>query len=270
MPDENIAKTLGIMQDKHSGSAQERLPLVSIITAVLNAQDSLAECIESVLAQDYPNVEHIILDGGSLDKTVDILRVYEGRIAYWKSEPDKGVYDAWNKGLGVARGEWIGFLGADDRYTSSAISSYMQAAEDHPDVDYLSSQVEWQHSTGYSRIIGGPWSWSRFRRTMCSAHVGSLHHRRFFEKYGKYDTSYRITADYELLLRAGTGLRSVFVPELSARMKSGGLSDSVRALREACRAKMTTGKVSKFTSLTDLYWAIAKYKSRGMVYRLLR
>src|ERR1700732_3837604 len=94
----------------------DEFPPVSIITAVFNGQDSIASCIQSVLRQNYPNIEHIIVDGGSTDGTVEVLRHYGGQIATWISEPDAGVYDAWNKGLKLASGHWIAFLGADDIY----------------------------------------------------------------------------------------------------------------------------------------------------------
>jgi glycosyltransferase involved in cell wall biosynthesis len=80
-------------------------PLVSVITAVFNGDQYLAGCLESVSSQDYPNIEHIVLDGGSTDSTVNILRQYSDRVAYWASEHDSGVYDAWNKGLREAHGD---------------------------------------------------------------------------------------------------------------------------------------------------------------------
>ncbi|HZY74346.1 MAG TPA: glycosyltransferase family 2 protein [Edaphobacter sp.] len=245
------------------------LPLVTVITAVFNGSDCIAACIESVLHQNYPNIEHIILDGGSTDGTVAVLRKYEDQIALWKSEQDNGVYDAWNKGLELAQGEWIAFLGADDEYLPGAITTYMKLAREHPRADYLCSQVKWLHSSGYSKIIGGLWEWPRFRRSMCTAHVGSMHRRRLFKQYGYFDTSYRITADYEFLLRPGAELRSAFIKYVSVRMKAGGVSDSIAALLEASRAKHETGKLSQGTAKADLLWAILKYKVRSFVHPLL-
>jgi cellulose synthase/poly-beta-1,6-N-acetylglucosamine synthase-like glycosyltransferase len=103
-------KSVGMHVQCDATSSSPDIRVVGVITAVFNGHDHIADCIESVINQDYPNVEHIILDGGSTDGTVTILRSYEGRIAFWKSEPDKGVCDAWNKGLKLARGEWIAFL----------------------------------------------------------------------------------------------------------------------------------------------------------------
>jgi glycosyltransferase involved in cell wall biosynthesis len=218
-------------------------PLVSVITATYRAAGCLRRCIESVRAQTYAPVEHIVIDGGSDDGTVDLLESCSGALAGWISEPDTGVYDAWNKGLALARGEWIAFLGADDVYLPSAIEDYMSLAAMHPEAMYLSSQVRWTAAGGASRIIGEPWSWPRFQRRMCTAHVGSMHRRSLFESYGRYDTTFRCVADYEFLLRAGADLRTAFLPQVTAEMQGGGLSDSAHALDEAARAKRTTGMV---------------------------
>src|SRR5688572_26809863 len=101
-------------------------PKVSIITAVYNGDLYLEQTIQSVLAQTYANIEYIVIDGGSKDGTVAILKKYASKLAYWVSEPDKGIYDAWNKGVQAATGEWIAFLGADDLLFPDTISLYVQ------------------------------------------------------------------------------------------------------------------------------------------------
>ncbi len=245
------------------------LPLVTVVTAVFNGQPHVAGCLESVLTQDYPNIEHIILDGGSTDGTLDVLRQYDDRVAFWKSEPDKGVYDAWNKGLALAQGEWIAFLGSDDEYLPGAIRAYMELAVQSPNADYLTSHIRWQHSAGYSRQQGGPWSWPLYSRYMCSAHVGSMHRRRLFYKYGQFDLSYKITADYEFLLRPRGALRTAFLPQTTIMMRAGGVSDSTAALHEASRAKIHTGGRARWTALPELALALCKYRARTLVNRLL-
>src|ERR1700748_1400497 len=129
----DIASTFGGKRLKKN-VAENRIdqPLVTVITAVFNGQPHIAGCLESVLEQDYPNIEHIVMDGCSIDGTVDVLRRYDDQIAYWKSERDSGVYDAWNKGLAEARGEWICFLGSDDEFLPGAVSTYMALAAKHP------------------------------------------------------------------------------------------------------------------------------------------
>lgn len=218
-----------------------REPLVSVITAVFNGNDCIAKCIESVLNQDYPYVEHIIVDGGSKDGTVETIRLYENRLALWISEPDSGVYDAWNKGLQLARGEWIAFLGADDSYLPGAISTYMKLARENPNAEFLSSRARLDHITGYAPTFGGPWEWPRFSRAMSTIHVGTMHNRKLFDRYGDFDTKYRIAGDYEYLLRARNTLRTAFTPSVTVVMRAGGLSDSTAGLYEARQAKIENG-----------------------------
>jgi glycosyltransferase involved in cell wall biosynthesis len=243
-------------------------PLVSVITAVVNGQPHVTACLESVLLQDYPNIEHLVLDGVSSDGTVDVLRAYGDRIAYWKSEPDNGVYDAWNKGLREARGEWICFLGSDDVFLPGAVKAYMELAATNPDAEYLSSQVKWVHPSGYHRIIGKCWKWNEFCKRMTTAHVGSMHRRSLYDRLGQYDTSYRSAADYELLLRTRGKLKAAFTPALTVTMTAGGVSCSREALNEEARAKVATGGRSTLLTALELRIANVKYSLRPLRYLL--
>jgi glycosyltransferase involved in cell wall biosynthesis len=233
-------------------------PLVTIVTAVFNGQPFLAGCLESVLSQDYPNIEHIVLDGGSSDGTIDVLRQYDDRIALWRSEPDHGIYDAWNKALLEARGEWICFLGADDQFLPGAVSAYMALAASSPQAEFLSSRVRVIHSTGYERILGCAWTWRKFSRGMCTPHVGSMHRRSLFRRLGTYDTSYRIVADYELLLRARNQLNAAYMPVITVNMRAGGISTTRIALDEQARAKMAAGGRNRALATLEMYLEKAK------------
>jgi len=240
------------------------LPFVTVVTAVFNGQPYLAGCLESVLRQDYSNIEHIVMDGGSRDGTLDVLRQYDDRIAYWKSEPDKGVYEAWNKALEEARGEWICFLGVDDELLPGAVSAYMALAANNPQAEYLSSRVRWVHPSGYERTMGAPWTWRAFSRFMCIAHVGSMHRRSLFERLGIYDTSYRSAADYELLLRARGQLNAAYMPVTTVMMRAGGVSDGGAALVEAKCAKITSGGRNEALAELELQIARAKLMLRPL------
>lgn len=244
------------------------LPLVTVVTAVYNGQPHLKECLESVLAQDYPNIEHIILDGGSSDGTIEVLRQYNDKVAFWISEPDQGVYDAWNKGLRVARGEWLAFLGADDIYLPGAIKAYVDLARKNPEAEFLSSKAKLNHPTGYSPIFGGPWAWPRFSTAMSTVHVGSMHHRCMFERLGYFDKTYRIAGDYELMLRAKEALKTAFTPEVTVVMRAGGLSDSTAGLYEARRAKIETGVRTRSVAEFELRRAILRFHIRRLYLKL--
>ena len=239
-------------------------PLVTVITATFNAAEHLVPCIESVLAQNYPNIEHLIFDGGSTDGTLDILRRYDDRIALWRSQPDKGVYDAWNNALDEARGEWVAYIGADDEYLPGAIAAYIELARQNPNADYISSRALWLHPSGYERIIGLPWSWPAFSNHMTTTHVGSFHRRSLYNSLGKYDITFPTAADYELLLRARNRLRTAFMPTVTVKMRAGGLSDKAPALEEAKRVKLVAGSRHPWMASIDHVIAWVKFILRPL------
>jgi glycosyltransferase involved in cell wall biosynthesis len=205
----------------------------------------LQATIDSLERQTFRDFEHIVLDGASTDGTVRLLEQNSSRIDSWISEPDSGVYNAWNKGLDRARGKWIAFLGADDAYLPNALDEYARWITSWPgqDVQYVSARVDLVKNGNVVRTIGSAWSWPRFSRFMTVAHVGSMHHRSLFEEYGRYDESYRSAADYELLLRPRERLRAAFFDRSTARMQLGGISNAniQVALAEQERVKRTTG-----------------------------
>ena len=233
-------------------------PLVSVITAVYNNRALIAGCLESVLGQSYPNIEVIVMDGASSDGTVEVLQQYNDRIALWRSERDRGIYDAWNKALHEARGEWICFLGSDDEFLPDAVGEYMALAARNPQAEFLSSKLKVVHSSGYIRTLGCPWTWKRFSRTMCTPHVGAMHRRSLFDRLGTYDTSYRIVGDYELLLRARSQLNAAYMPVVTVMMRGGGASNTSIALNEQARAKIATGGRSLVLTALELYFEKAK------------
>ena len=225
---------------------------VSIITAVYNAAPTLEECLLSVRRQSYPEVEHIVIDGGSTDGSVEILQRHSSLLASWISQPDRGVYEAWNKGLSAATGEWIRFLGADDVLLPDAVSGYLTVCHG-TDAQYISSLARLVRPSRPDKIIGQPWSWPAFQLKMTTAHVGSLHRFGLFDKYGNYNTGYKIAGDYELLLRAGKNLDSMFLGEITAVVPAGGVSDRFAALTEIRRAKIRTGGRNRFRAFWELW-----------------
>jgi len=225
---------------------QQGEPLISVITAVYNGAQYIEQTIQSVLSQSFNNFEYVVVDGGSTDGTIEIIKKFEDRIDYWFSEADSGIYDAWNKGLSAARGEWISFLGSDDAYYERALEAYARFIADNvgKDFEYISSRVDLVTSEMEQiQVIGTPWQWETFRKRMKVAHVGSLHHRNLYDRYGLYDTNFKITGDYELLLRPREALRAGFIDVVTAMMRNGGASHNVvRAYTEAKQAKHQSGR----------------------------
>ena len=241
-------------------------PLVTIITAVFNGEKTLEKTILSVINQSYSNIEFIIIDGSSTDGSLDIIKKYEHAIDYWVSEPDGGIYDAWNKGVRLSTGDWIAFLGSDDMYVDGAIQAYATFIEEHPvtTLEYVSSRVNLTKDSKVLGVIGAPWNWSVLRKYMKVAQVGSMHHRCLFEKYGLFDDSYKISGDYEFLLRPGPHLRADFLNAITVNMQIGGASDAnIQVFREVVKAKISTGNRNILMSYFEKYWAIFKWKLRN-------
>lgn len=236
------------------------LPLISIIVAVFNVEKTLQQCIDSIVNQTYQNKELIIIDGGSTDGTVNLLKANLGKITYWISEPDSGIYDAWNKGLKHTAGDWVAFLGADDVYLPDALQVYVDYLIAHQNMqfEYVSSRVNLVNGGKLIRTIGWAWSWNSFRRYMNVAHVGSLHNKALYEKYGTYNTTYKICADYELLLRPKAKLIAGFVNKATVNMSVGGASDSALALRESMLAKVHSG--DRNAVMCHLEYGLALFK----------
>ncbi len=247
----------------NSMQADEAIPVISVITAVFNGAKTLRETINSVVPQLNEEIEYIIIDGGSKDGTVEIIKENSAHLSYWISEKDKGIYDAWNKGLLVARGRYVAFLGADDALESGALRAYLSFMGENPEVEYVSSRIAFGHRHG--RVIGRAWRWSEFRRFMTVAHVGSMHRRDLYERYGLYNTNYRIVGDYEFLLRVGAGLKAGFLDKVTVVMGAEGVSNNSasKAIRETYEAKINTRSTVQVVALLDLIVALVKVRIKA-------
>lgn len=188
-------------------------PLISIITSTYNADRFLHRTIQSIRAQSYANFEWIVVDGGSTDETVFILNQNEEIVDYWISEKDKGIYDAWNKAINLANGEWVCFVGADDYFASGNILAEMAAvAVQDADIDLICGKAALVDPNGNTiRIWGGAWDWGGHKRYQKIAHPGMMHRKKLFEKFGAFNTAYRIAGDYDFLLRLGPGIKASFI-----------------------------------------------------------
>lgn len=223
-----------------SGSPER--PLVTVVTSAMNACGMLPVTIRSVRDQTYDNVEYVVVDGASSDGTVALLREHSDVIDYWQSAKDTGIYDAWNKALQHARGDWIAFLGAGDRLVPDAIESLVRMATSaSAPLDFISGRVDLYQGERFIRTVGRPWDWSTFKKYMGVAHPGALHSAAYFARHGGFDASLRIVGDYELLLRAGAGLRAAFLDKSLALMEVGGASTTDAALKETLQVQLRHG-----------------------------
>ena len=254
-------RTKGIIK-----SSSIEKPLISIVTAVFNGEKFLEQSIQSVCSQSYDNFEYIIIDGQSRDNTLDIIRKYDDAIDYWVSEPDRGIYDAWNKALSLTQGEWIMFLGADDFLIPDILNEYLDFIHLQPsDIQFISAKVELIDSNQKTiKIVGTPWKWNIFKRYMNIAHVGALHHIKLFEMYGTFDIHYKIAGDYDFLLRSQQKLIARYMNKVVARMTNDGVSNTqiAIALQETKTAKIHSGSRAQWLCEIDIIWSKIKYGLR--------
>lgn len=210
---------------------------ISIIIATWNAAKTLNRCLDSIVPQLTEETELILVDGGSTDRTNEIIKSYGDKIAMHVTELDRGIYDAWNKGVRAAHGEWVMFVGADDRLLPASIRHYLTFIKQQTEPkDLISSKrmmVTLNNKEMYA--VGSLWSWPSCLKGMPISHPGALHSKHLFEEVGLYDISYKIAADYELLLRKGAHLKTAFLDEVTILVSEGGVSDSYEAISEYFR-----------------------------------
>lgn len=221
--------------------------LITVIIATYNASDSIKRCLDSILNEKRSSVEMIIVDGASKDNTVEIIRQYGDQIDKVISAPDRGIYDAWNKGVQMANSRWIMFVGADDTLTAGALDRYLDylVKENVDQLDYICARNNYLSPEGRKiKEIGKDWDWNEFKKTMTVAHVASLHNKELFDTVGPFDLNFKICADYELLMRKRDLLRVGYVDTVIANMYAGGMSFSVAALKEGFKIR------KKYSSLS--------------------
>jgi glycosyltransferase len=179
---------------------------VSIITVVYNGKETIEECIKSVLSQGYPNVvEYIIIDGGSTDGTIEIIRKYEDKIAYWASEPDNGIYDAINKGIKAATGDVVGILHSDDIYADTHIIEDVIRQLGEKETDSCYGDLVYVDRNDTNKIIrhwkAGDFYKERFKKGWMPPHPTFFIKRSVYRKHGLLNTDFPLAADYELMVR---------------------------------------------------------------------
>jgi len=245
---------------------------ISIITVCYNAEETIEETIQSVLAQDYKSIEYIIIDGFSSDSTMEIVGKYKGQIHRVVSEKDKGIYDAMNKGIALANGEVIGILNADDIYASKTVISKIVSGF-KGNIDACYGDLQYVKKDNLEHIVRD-WKSEKFKSGLFQKgwmppHPTFFLRKECYDNFGVYNTSFSISADYELMLRMieKHKIKSNYVPTLITKMRMGGESNAslrhrIRANQEDRRAwRINNLKAEPFTlirkplSKLNQYWS---------------
>lgn len=208
---------------------------ISVITAVHNNRETISAALDSALGQSGVDIELVVIDGGSTDGTLDVLRSYADRLHVLVSEPDRGIYDALNKGIQRASGEVVGFLHSDDLFADADVLSRIAAAFADPGVGAVYGDLLYVRKDNPDQVVrywrSGEFSGRRLGWGWMPPHPTLYVRRRVYELHGLFDTSFRIAADYDFILRAlgqnRVGVR--YIPEVLVKMRVGGASN--RSLR---------------------------------------
>ena len=218
-------------------------PTVSVVTATYNAVSTIQRCCESVAGQDYAPVEHLVVDGGSTDGTLEILRKYGVR---YESAPDAGMYDGCSKGVRMARGEFVHIMDADDWYSHPSVLSSVVAAMNAHEWDVCHARAA--HVTASDRVVrvfGRNLDKRRLLKKMRVAYPTVVVRRAVYERYGAFSVGFRVAADYEFLLRVWDRVRVGFLDEILVQVAIGGVStrpeNVVRSYRESMAAAVIHG-----------------------------
>jgi glycosyltransferase involved in cell wall biosynthesis len=237
---------------------------VSIITISYNSVETIADTINSVLAQSYPEIEYIIIDGASTDGTRELVSSFGDKITRFISEPDEGIYDAINKGISIATGDIVGILNSDDVYSDEKIIEKIAGTFIKNDIEALIGDVQFIDPENDSKIIryysSAKCTPSKFRFGFMPAHPAFYVKRDLFEKYGNYKTDYKIAADYELEMRflLTYKIKYMYLKMPFVSMRTGGISN--KSIKSNFILNKEISKACKENGIyTNIFFIYSKY-----------
>ncbi len=234
---------------------------ISLVTAVYNRRDTIEESIDSVRMQSYQNIEHVIIDGASTDGTLELLLKLSDKHTKLVSEKDDGIYDALNKGIAHASGDVIGLIHSDDIFAHNRVLAKVAEAFADPQIDAVYGDLQYVSNVDITRIIrhwkAGEFIPSKLRNGWMPPHPTLFLRREVFEKYGCYDTAYRIAADYEAILRwfGKSEFKAHYLPEVMVKMRVGGESNkSLRKIIVKSREDYRAIRSNNIGGIRTLIW----------------
>ena len=246
---------------------------ISIITVCYNSAETLSDTLASVAAQNYPNVEHIVIDGGSTDGTRALVEREGRHVKVFLSEPDEGIYDAMNKGIRLASGDIIGTLNADDVYADSGVLSRIEQQMIDGQLDAIYGDVIFFEADRpkwtLRRYSSRHFSPSRIAWGWMPAHPTLFLRREVFQRFGLYRTDFKIAGDYEFVARIfkDADLRYRYLPEVLVRMRTGGVS--TRGWRSTLLLNQEVLRACRENGIrTSLPMLLSKYPIKALEYFL--
>jgi glycosyltransferase involved in cell wall biosynthesis len=233
---------------------------VSIITVSYNSASTIRDTIESVLAQEYSDIEYILIDGNSKDSTLEIIHSYGSRIAHVLSEKDKGIYDAMNKGIALATGDIVGILNSDDFYTDSTVIGEVVNHFQKANTESVYGDLDYVKTTPPFEVVrkwrSGAYNPNRFYKGWMPPHPSFFILRNCYEQHGTFNLQFKRAADYELMLRMllKHNISSSHLPKVLVKMRIGGASNSslkarIEANKEDRKAWDVNGLKPKWLTL---------------------
>lgn len=199
-------------------------PKISIIIVVFNGAKTIEKAIESILGQSWRNIEVIVVDGGSTDDTIKTLEKIQNSVLSWTSEPDKGIYDAMNKGVQKSTGEWIYFLGADDELYNNNVLTSVFKGYDFENIGFIYGNVK---SEAFKGVYDGEFDYIKLLKKNIS-HQAIFYHKSIFQKIGEFNLEYKSHADWDFNLRCfeNKEIGIKYVDNIIARFGKGGISSN--------------------------------------------
>jgi glycosyltransferase involved in cell wall biosynthesis len=219
----------------------------------------MRDTLNSIVSQDYPDIEHIIIDGGSTDGTVDIIKEFP-HVAQWISEKDNGLYYAMNKGINMATGDIIGILNSDDVYAQPTVLSKIVSKFLDNNINVAYGDLQYVDATDFDKIVrtwkSGQFKPSNFYYGWMPPHPTFFVRKEVYNKIGLFNTSLNTAADYELMLRVllKSRFKAAYIPEILVKMRSGGLSSS--SLRQRLRANKEDRLAWKINGLKPFFFTL--------------
>ncbi|MFL9484998.1 glycosyltransferase family 2 protein [Chitinophagaceae bacterium LWZ2-11] len=239
-------------------------PTISVITVVYNGVNTLEQTFKSVFNQTYPNVEYLVIDGGSKDRTVEIIKAYQTKINYWVSEPDKGLYDAMNKGIVAATGDYLFFLNADDQFYDNEVLEKMISSFDNADVYYGDVMVTDSDNNDVGlrsevtpHKVPLELTWKSLKHGMVVSHQAFLVKRSITPLY---DTQYKISADIDWMIKVLKSAKRIHNTQLIiAKFKTGGSSTQRQKLAWKERYNIFSKHYGSLTNFFNHLYIAVRY-----------